>query len=186
MRIIAGQFRSRQIDSVDDPGVRPTSDKLRGTLFNVVAAARSIEDTVWIDAFAGSGAVGIEAVSRGARQVYFLESSKKAATVIRKNLASLKIESGFEVIDREVEPALRRLDAQAIACDICFIDPPYAEHAAYESSLGFLSQSQMIGSESLVIAEHSKRFDLGERFGALVRTRLLRQGDAALSFYKMS
>ena len=184
MRIIAGQFRSRQIQTVAGNDVRPTTDMLRETLLNVVAAARPIVDTVWLDVFAGSGAVGIEALSRGARQVYFVESSKKAVAVIRKNLAALKVESGFEIIERESDAALRRLDSQAVAADICYLDPPYADEQAYEDTLGFLSQSQMIGPRSLVIAEHSKRFDPGDQIGSLVRFRTLKQGDATLSFYR--
>src|SRR3954471_7800831 len=186
MRIIAGKYRSRQIQTIDGADVRPTSDKLRETLFNVVGAARPIEDTVWLDVYAGSGAVGIEALSRGARQVYFVEQSKKAAGVITKNLSSLKIDSGWEIHERDADTALRRLDSQAVACDVCFIDPPYAEEEEYEDTLGFLSQSQMIGPQSLVIAEHSKRYDPGDQVGALVRFRKLQQGDAVLSFYRKS
>jgi len=184
MRIIAGQYRSRQIQTVAGNDVRPTTDMLRETLFNVVSAARPLDDTVWLDVYAGSGAVGIEALNRGARHVYFIESSRKAVTVIRKNLATLKIDAGFEVIEREAAPALRRLDSQAIACDVCFLDPPYALEEEYEDTLGFLSQSQMIGPQSLVIAEHSKRYDPGDQVGALVRFRKLKQGDAMLSFYR--
>ncbi len=184
MRIIAGKYRSHQIQTVEGNDVRPTSDKLRETLFNVVAAARPIEDTVWLDVYAGSGAVGIEALSRGARQVYFVESSKKAVAVIRKNLSALKIESGWEIVERDADAGLRRLDSQAIACDVCLLDPPYAEEEEYENALGFLSQSQMIGSQTFVIAEHSKRFDPGDQVGALVRFRKLKQGDAVLSFYR--
>src|SRR3954451_1580799 len=184
MRIIAGKYRSRQIQTVPGNDVRPTTDMLRETLFNVVSAARPTEDTVWLDVYAGSGAVGIEALSRGARQVYFVESSKKAAAVITKNLSSLKIDAGWEIHERDADAALRRLDSQAIACDICFLDPPYAEEQEYEDALGFLSQSQMIGAQSLVIAEHSKHFDPGDQVGALVRFRNLKQGDAMLSFYR--
>src|SRR6476646_10295141 len=101
MRIIAGKYRSRQIHTVAGNDVRPTTDMLRETLFNVVSAARAIEDTVWLDVYAGSGAVGIEALSRGAREVYFVDSSKKAVIVIRKNLAALQVDSGFEVIERD-------------------------------------------------------------------------------------
>jgi len=184
MRIIAGKYRSRQIQTVAGNDVRPTTDMLRETLFNVVSSARPLDDTVWLDVYAGSGAVGIEALSRGARHVYFIESSRKAVTVIRKNIATLKIDSGFEVIEREADPALRRLDSQAIACDVCFLDPPYALEEEYEDTLGFLSQSQMIGPQSVVIAEHSKRYDPGDQVGALVRFRKLKQGDAMLSFYR--
>jgi 16S rRNA (guanine966-N2)-methyltransferase len=184
MRIIAGKHRSRQIQSVAGNDVRPTTDMLRETLFNVVSAARPIEETVWLDVYAGSGAVGIEALSRGAREIYFVETSKKAVAVIRKNLKALNIDSGWEIVERDADAALRRLDSQAIACDVCFLDPPYAEEEEYEDTLGFLSQSQMIGPQSLVIAEHSKRFDPGDQVGALVRFRKLKQGDAVLSFYR--
>ncbi len=183
MRVIAGQYRSRRLKSVPGDDLRPTSDRLRETLFNVVAA--QVPGSVWLDVFAGSGAVGIEALSRGARQVYFLESAKSAARLVRENLASLGITEGFEVLEREAEPALRLLDAQGVVCDICFLDPPYRLHGAYDKTLGFLSTSRLRAAASQVIAEHDKHFDPGDRFGALVRFRKLKQGDAVLSFYKL-
>ncbi len=188
MRIIAGTYRSRPLKTLPGMDVRPTSDRLRETLFNVLAAASggNVEDTVWLDVFAGTGAVGIEALSRGARQVYFVESGKKSAALIRENLRSLKIEEGFEVVEREAATALKLLDAEAVRCDYCFIDPPYKMHGAYEQSLGFLSQSQLLRPDSVVIAEHDVRFDPGERFGALVRFRKLEQGDSGLSFYRIA
>ena len=183
MRVIAGKFRSRRIISPHGVTTRPTSDRLRETLFNVVAPR--VADSVWIDLFAGSGAVGIEALSRGARMVYFVESASLATGVIRKNLAELGIEEGYEVLEREAATALRMLDAQAIACDFCFLDPPYRKINDYEQTLGFLSQSRLLAPDSQVIAEHDKHFDPGEAFGALRRTRVLRQGDAVLSFYSL-
>src|ERR1041385_475971 len=97
MRVIAGQFRSRPLQSMPGLELRPTSDRLRETLFDVLSAARDLSGSVWLDLFAGTGAVGIEALSRGARQVYFVESVKKHARLLRENLASLDITSGFEV-----------------------------------------------------------------------------------------
>jgi len=163
--------------------LRPTSDRLRETLFNVLAAG--IEESVWLDLFAGTGAVGIEALSRGARTVYFVESSKKAAELIRRNLQSLGISEGFEVQERDAAQALRLLDSQAVQCDVCFLDPPYRAREAYEQTLGFLSQSRLLKSGSIVVAEHDKHFDPGAKFGALERYRELRQGDAVLSFYRL-
>ncbi len=183
MRVIAGKYKSRRLAAVDGMATRPTSDRLRETLFNVVAAG--VEESVWLDVFAGTGAVGIEALSRGARSVYFVESGAKAARVIRKNLAELGIEDGAEVIERDAATALRMLDAQAVLADFCFVDPPYREAAEYEEVLGFLGQSRVLGKKSVVIAEHDKHFDPGEEFGALRRTRKLQQGDAVLSFYKL-
>lgn len=184
MRVIAGKYRSRRLAAPHGMETRPTSDRLRETLFNVIGAA--VEDSVWLDLFAGSGAVGIEALSRGARSVYSVESGPRAASTIRGNLATLKIEDGFELIEREVSLALRMLDSQAIACDFCFLDPPYRERGDYEQVLGFLSQSRLLTPESLVVAEHDKHFDPGEIFGSLRRARILRQGDAVLSFYRLS
>src|SRR6202011_1378906 len=126
----------------------------------------------------------IEALSRGARMVHFVESSAKAARVIRQNLSSLKVEDGFEIIEREAPIALRMLDSQAVTCDFCFLDPPYRKMGDYEQVLGFLSQSQLLTPASQVIAEHDKHFDPGNEFGSLRRHRTLRQGDAVLSFYR--
>jgi 16S rRNA (guanine966-N2)-methyltransferase len=163
--------------------IRPTSDRLRETLFNVLAPG--IEDSVWLDVFAGTGAVGIEALSRGARAVYFIESSSQAAELIRRNLQSLGVSEGFEVQERDAVQALRLLDSQAVEGDFCFLDPPYRMQDAYEQTLGFLSQSRLLKPESIVVAEHDKHFDPGGKFGALERYRELRQGDAVLSFYKI-
>lgn len=181
MRVIAGKYKSRRLVTPAGLETRPTSDRLRETLFNVVAPR--IEESVWLDLFAGSGAVGIEALSRGARSVYFVESSTAAARVIGKNLQTLAIEEGAEVIEREAAIALRMLDAQAVLCDFIFLDPPYRKMGDYEQVLGFLSQSRLLGAGCQVIAEHDKHFDPGDAFGALQRYRMLRQGDAVLSFY---
>jgi len=186
MRVIAGQFRSRPLQSMPGLDLRPTSDRLRETLFDVLSAARDLNDTVWIDLFAGTGAVGIEALSRGARQVYFVESAKKHARLLRENLAALDITTGYELQEREVSKALPLLDSTGVVCDFCFLDPPYQRRGAYEQTLGYLSQSRLLQPSSIVIAEHEKKFDPGERFGAVVRYRRLDQGDAALSFYKLA
>ena len=101
MRIIAGKFRSRQLRSLPGLDLRPTSDRLRETLFNVIAAARPVEGTVWLDLFAGTGAVGIEAISRGAAMVYFVENARKPAELIAKNLRSLGVENGFDILEED-------------------------------------------------------------------------------------
>jgi 16S rRNA (guanine966-N2)-methyltransferase len=183
MRVIAGKYRSRQLRSLRGMDVRPTTDRLRETLFNVLAP--QVADSVWLDLYAGTGAVGIEALSRGARTVYFVESSRKAAEVIRQNLRSLAIAGGGEVLERKVEQALPLLDSQGVSCDLCFLDPPYDMESAYAQVLGFLGQSRLLKPSSIVVAEHDKHFDPGGKFGALERYRELRQGDAVLSFYKL-
>jgi 16S rRNA (guanine966-N2)-methyltransferase len=185
MRVIAGQYRSRPLHSLPGIDLRPTTDRLRETLFDVLAAAGNLQDSVWVDLFAGTGAVGIEALSRGARQVYFVESVKKHARLLRENLTALGIDSGSEVQEREVSKALPLLDSTGVVCDYCFLDPPYQRRGAYEQTLGFLAQAKLLQPSSVVIAEHEKKFDPGERYGALLRYRRLDQGDASLSFYKL-
>ena len=185
MRIIAGQYRSRPLRSLPGLDLRPTGDRLRETLFDVLAAVRDLRDSVWLDLYAGTGAVGIEALSRGARQVYFVESGKKHARLLRDNLESLAITDGYELHEREVAQALPLLDSTGVVCDYVFLDPPYRMRGSYERTLGYLSQSRLLQPLTVVVAEHEKKFDPGERFGALVRYRRLDQGDAALSFYRL-
>ncbi|HVO78555.1 MAG TPA: 16S rRNA (guanine(966)-N(2))-methyltransferase RsmD [Candidatus Bathyarchaeia archaeon] len=184
MRVIAGEYRSRPLKSLPGMDLRPTSDRLRETLFNVLAASSTLEGSVWLDLFAGTGAVGIEALSRGARQVYFVESERKHARLIRENLKSLKISEGFDVYESDVASALRGMEASGVMCDFCFLDPPYSMRGAYERTLEILGESRLVGPSSIVIAEHEKKFDLGEKFGALVRYRKMVQGDAGLSLYR--
>jgi 16S rRNA (guanine966-N2)-methyltransferase len=186
MRVIAGRFRSRHLSSLPGTDIRPTSDRLRETLFNVLTAGNpaAIEGTIWLDLFAGTGAVGIEAISRGASMVRFLESSAAAAGVIRQNLKALGVDSGFEVLQQEVPRALPRLAGTGVAADFVFLDPPYRIESAYPQTLEFLAGSPVLAALGRVIAEHPRRFDPGEQFGELRRYRKLEQGDAALSFYR--
>ena len=187
MRVIAGQYGRRKLQAPPEQ-VRPTSDMLRETLFNVLTAGNSeaLAGTVWLDVFAGSGAVGIEALSRGAARVYFVESARDAAVVIRQNLKSLGIAEGFEIHERDAPVALERLAGTGVQCDVCFLDPPYAEHQAYEQALSRVAERGLLRPAGIVIAEHSKRWDPGDAFGRLRRYRRLDQGDAALSFYRLA
>jgi 16S rRNA (guanine(966)-N(2))-methyltransferase RsmD len=180
MRIIAGKFRSRQVRSLPGADLRPTSDRLRETLFNVIAAARPIEGTTWLDLFAGTGAVGIEALSRGALMVYFAESARKLADLIEQNLRGLKIDSGFQILQHDAVTALARVTEPV---DICFLDPPYKMEDQYARVLNAVATAPFLHENSLVIAEHSKHFDPADKYGGLERSRKLIQGDAVLSFY---
>lgn len=182
MRVIAGKYKSRRLIAPPGAEIRPTSDRLRETLFNVVAPI--VQDSVWLDLFAGTGAIGIEALSRGARLVYFVESSNRATRIICKNLAQLEIADGFELVERDVSVGLRMLESQAVVCNFCFLDPPYRQMGDYEQALGYLSQAQLLDPAGVAIAEHDKHFDPGENFGSLRRKRILRQGDSVLSFYR--
>jgi len=186
MRVIAGTYRSRPLRSLRGMDIRPTADRLRETLFDVLSAGNpsSMENTVWLDLFAGTGGVGIEALSRGAAMVYLVDSSIKAAELVRENLESLGVSSGFQVMKLDALRAIERLEKQGLAVDYIFVDPPYRMEDVYSQTLYSVAQSTLLKPTGLVIAEHQKRFDPGEKFGALKRFRTLEQGDAALSFYR--
>jgi 16S rRNA (guanine(966)-N(2))-methyltransferase RsmD len=194
MRVIAGQYRRRTLRSLPGLEIRPTADRLRETLFNVLCAGdpAALGETTWLDLYAGTGAVGIEALSRGARMVYFVESSKAAAELIAANLKALGIAReiaggiarGFQIVKADAGKALRQLEAAGSVADFVFLDPPYSMQDEYAKTLAALAESKLLRERSVVIAEHEKRFDPGEAFGELRRYRKLAQGDAALSFYR--
>jgi 16S rRNA (guanine966-N2)-methyltransferase len=186
MRIIAGKYRSRPLQSLRGLDLRPTSDRLRETLFDVLTAGNpsALEGAVWLDLFAGTGAVGIEALSRGAAEVYFVEVSPRAAELIGKNLRSLGVKSGFQILQMNIARGLHQLNTKGVIADFIFLDPPYQKSEAYPNSLDALAESQLLKPHAMVIAEHPKKFEPGEMFGSLRRFRKLEQGDAALSFYR--
>ncbi|WP_446745552.1 16S rRNA (guanine(966)-N(2))-methyltransferase RsmD [Silvibacterium acidisoli] len=184
MRVIAGEYRSRPLAAPKGLDTRPTSDRLRETLFNVLAPR--IEGSVFLDLYAGSGAVGIEAISRGAAETIFVEEAPSALKAIRGNLSSLGIRGGYALEARKVIAAVKRLAAASRAADVIFLDPPYADDDAYDSVLQLFAGecSALLAADGIVIAEHLRKRELNEAYGALARYRVLQQGDAALSFFR--
>jgi 16S rRNA (guanine966-N2)-methyltransferase len=186
MRVIAGIYRSRILKSLKGLALRPTSDRLRETLFNVLAP--NITGSRFIDLFAGTGAIGIEALSRGAAEVVFIENHAPAATLIRRNLESLGISTGATVLAVDALRGLAMLAARtnsgAPAFDHIFLDPPYAAAEDYSRALEFIGSADIMAPGGIVVAEHRRNFDLPEEPSAIKRFRVLKQGDAALSFYR--
>jgi 16S rRNA (guanine966-N2)-methyltransferase len=184
MRVIAGTYRSRQLAAPRGLQTRPTSDRLRETLFNILAP-RTV-GCHFVDLYAGTGAVGIEAISRGAEHVWFAENAEPALASLRQNLATLKISRGFTLEDRGVGAMLQRLSKLTQPIDVVYLDPPYEAEDEYSGTLNFFGSVRgrtILSADALVIAEHSSKAKLAARYGVLEHTRLLKQGDAALSFF---
>jgi len=199
MRVIAGTYRSRPLIAPRGDDTRPTSDRLRETLFNILAPR--MDACRFADLYAGTGAVGIEALSRGAAQVWFAEKAQPALAAIRANLKALKIAHGFAIEDRGTGALLERLvktaqkSVDSVAAqsaglvDVVYLDPPWEAEAEYEKTLHLLGSSRgrvVLAPFALIVAEHSSKTPLAERYGSLVQTRTSKQGDAALSFYALS
>jgi 16S rRNA (guanine966-N2)-methyltransferase len=186
MRIIAGTYRSRILKSLKGLELRPTSDRLRETLFNVLGPA--VAGARFLDLFAGTGAIGIEALSRGTAEVVFIENHPPAVKLIRRNLESLGLRPGVTVLAVDALRGLEMLasgNKQAEAgFDYIFLDPPYSSADQYARVLEFLGSADLLVSGGSVVAEHRRSFKLPNQAGKLRRVRVLRQGDAALSFYR--
>lgn len=177
MRVIGGEFRSRVLKSLPGLDVRPTPDRLREALFNILAPRLTEKGggKVFADLYAGTGAVGIEALSRGAAQAVFVEQKHAAVRVIHENLKALGIEARAKVHEGRVISVVPRLQA-----GIVFLDPPYPLEKEYAAVLALLGERP----PELVIAQHPPRVQLAEAYGGLHRTRQLKQGDNELSFFE--
>lgn len=182
MRVIAGSFRSRTLQAPAGLATRPTGDRLRETLFNVLAPR--VQGAAFLDLYAGSGAVGIEALSRGAGSVVFVERAPAAIRVLQTNVAGLGLTEGYRIVAGRVSGYLRKVEGGP-RFDVVFLDPPYDAASEYAATLELLGgpAATALTDGALVIAEHRRKEVLEDRYGLLHRTRLLKQGDAALSFY---
>ena len=176
MRIIAGKYRSRTLKTTEH--FRPTTDRARETLFNVLQ--NEIPDSIFVDAFAGSGSVGIEAISRGASKVYFIESNPKTLRVLEQNLISLSEDGhSWRILTMDVWKALDILPQQLPVVDIFFFDPPYE----FQKYLQLLERTAKLYPNATFIVEHSSRSAL-EISSELERTRTIRIGETTLSFFR--
>ena len=179
MRVIAGEFKGRRLEAPDWAGLRPTSDKLRGTLFNILAPR--IRGARVVDGYAGTGAVGIEALSRGAAHVSFVEQDARAARLIAANLARCGVVNRYAIIRAAFAGADRQL-AGGRRVDVLFLDPPYG---AAELSAALTAAEPLVGPGTLLVVEHAKRDRAPEQHGALALTREVTSGDSALAFYSL-
>jgi len=176
MRIIAGTLKGRRLETPDWPGLRPTSDRLRETLFNVLAPR--IEGARFLDAYAGTGAVGIEALSRGAAHVTFVEQDRRAAELVEQNLARCGVNDRYAIIRARFAGAASRLPEPF---DILFLDPPYGTAELIDA---LDAAAPLVTGNAVLVVEHAKRDRAPEAVAALVRTRELAQGDSTLSFFR--
>jgi 16S rRNA (guanine966-N2)-methyltransferase len=177
MRVIAGTLKGRRLEAPSWPGLRPTADKLRETLFNVLGAR--IQGARVADLGAGTGAVGIEALSRGAAEVLFLDADRRACRLIARNLARAGLRAGYTIVHSTVEDAPRRFGPSGF--DIVFLDLPYDDPGLDRA---IAAAARLVAPGGCLVVEHARRRDVPERAAALERVRIVRSGDSALSLFR--
>jgi 16S rRNA (guanine966-N2)-methyltransferase len=180
MRVIAGIYKGRRLKALEGLHVRPTSDRMRETLFNILAPR--IQGARFLDICAGSGAVGIEALSRGAANVTFIESSRKAAGIISENLRHCGIEDNVRLVNRDALTALKYFSQHEMQFDICYFDPPY-ESNIYSPVLWQIAKHDLLAEDGIVIVEHRRQLPLSPNFHDLRPYREIVQGESSLTFY---
>jgi len=181
MRIISGKFRGRRLKSPQGSSLRPTADRLKETLFDILGPA--VAGSSFLDVFAGSGNIGLEALSRHAASVVFVESDPAAVRLIRQNLALCGVAEGCRFIQQEAFSALRRLGREKAHADFIFMDPPYL-FEPYGDLLKILFQTGIAGDRSICIIEHHAKANLPESTTESRRFRQVSQSDKRLSFYR--
>ncbi len=175
MRVIAGTAKGRTLASVPGDSTRPITDRVKSALFSILVSQGLVAGRRYLDLFGGTGAVGIEALSRGARRAIFIERSRAALNVLRENLAALDLLQPATIVAGKAATVLPQYPA-----DIVFLDPPYEQEREYEASMEALERM----SPPLAIVQHSSKFELPAERGRLRRSRVLKQGDNSLSFYE--
>ena len=179
MRVVGGSERGRQLKAPTGSAVRPTSDKVKQALFNILG--ERVEGAVFLDLFAGAGGIGIEALSRGAERVMFVDASRDSLSVVKQNIEELGFRSRAEALLSQAELFLKKPSGPY---DIVFLDPPYAEKM--QPLLELLGCAGILKHDSIVVAEHFRKQPLPENAGGLTRYRETRYGDTVLAFYKFT
>ncbi len=183
MRVIAGEFRGRRLDPIEGMDIRPTSDKVKGSLFNIFGDA--VIDSVFLDLFGGTGGIGIEALSRGAKHVVFVDTDIKSVKVLKGNLDRLNINENVEVLNSDYSTAIAKLYSNKKEFDIIFIDPPYSNGMA-QNALKEIDENPILSQSGLIVVEHDSKDEMPSGIGRLYMYRSKQYGNTTLSFYNIS
>lgn len=178
MRIISGQYRGRKLDTPLNNDIRPTSEMVKEALFSILM--NNIYGSVFVDMFSGTGAVGLEAASRGAKRVYLIDRSRDSHGIIKRNINTVRCKENTKLIPYDYKAAMGNISEKA---DIIFADPPYME-GYNEEILEFVAKGNFLNEDGILVIEHSSKLDLPEKSGNLVIYKKKKYGKKSMSFYK--
>lgn len=177
MRVITGEYKGRKLEAPEDYNVRPTTDKVKEAIFDIIM--NDVYGSVCMDLFAGSGSLGIEALSRGADKCYFCDSDRNSIRLIKKNIAIVGAKEKSVVIAGDYKKALRRADEKI---DVFFIDPPY-ESGLYETCISQIDILDLLSDDGIIITEHDTRFAMPDSVGNIVKVKERKYGRTMLTLY---
>ena len=177
MRVIAGKYKGRKLEPPEDYNIRPTTDKVKESVFDILM--NDIYGSICCDLFAGSGSLGIEALSRGAAKCWFCDADRRSVALIKRNIAAVGAKDDSVVITGDYRKALRKITDKI---DVFLIDPPY-ESGVYESCLAQIEILDLLADEGIILTEHDSRYDMPDTCGDLIKVKERRYGRTELSFY---
>lgn len=177
MRVIAGEFKGRTIDTVSNQLTRPTADKVKESLFNIIGPF--FNGGIVLDLFAGSGGLGIEALSRGMEQAVFIDQQTKAIQIIKKNLKQLQLENRAEVYQNDALRSLKVLGKREITFDLIFVDPPY-KNDIYQQTLELIEKEALANGQTIIVCEHESNQNLPDSVGIFTKTKSRKYGQTTL------
>ena len=178
MRIIAGEYKGRKLDAPNDNAIRPTSDKVKEAIFSILMPYT--EDGIFVDLFSGTGSLGLEALSRGAKFCYFCDKERSSISIIKTNIEKCDAKDISKVIHGDFMKALRKMEGEKI--DVFLLDPPY-DSGLYEKALNSIDLLDLLNDEGIIVAEHKKEINLPETIGNLVLLKKRSYGRVVLSMY---
>ncbi len=182
MRVISGKCKGRRLKGEADKRVRPTSDKVKAAIFNILPD--DFSTSAVLDLFAGTGGLGIEALSRGAQLAVFVDSSRQAFNTIKDNLKLCRMMDQGQVLTKKVSPALKLIAEKGSLFDLVFMDPPYEKSLA-GPALELLGRLSLLGPDAIVVVEHSDKEPLQDAYGELVLKDKRNYGSTWVSFYQL-
>jgi len=180
MKVRGGKYRGARLKMMSGKKIRPATSRVKSAIFDILP--HNLSGQIVLDLFAGSGSLGIEALSRGAEEVIFVDQSQKSARLIRENITKLGCREKSRVIVKKVSTALNQLALEGIKFDLVFIDPPF-DQALCSRTLAHLAQSGILNEEAIIVIRHSLRESVEERYGELELKDRRRYGDSQVSFY---
>lgn len=180
MRIITGDFKGRRLEMPENNNIRPTTEKVKEAIFSIIAG--NLEDAVCVDLFAGTGNLGLEALSRGAEKCYFGDNSRESLSLIKRNIEMCRAEEWAVVIPGDFEKVLARLGEKGEKIDIFFLDPPYKK-GLYERCFELIREYELLADEGIIIAEHNVRDALADELSGFEKIKERTYGTIAISIY---